>query len=541
MAVSLTEQYAHRKLVAAGTDSLWSESVAGTMTQITAGFTAGDIDTTDFLTLTEYSQKVIVLNGANKGVIEFVDTELVVPAMTTPPAVGDVLEDSSNNATGVVTSVNTAKTKIYVFPTSTVKFNGGSVTNLTGTMSPSTVSVTGTPLHGTDAPIYHSFDVYPDGNAHTVTADTKLYMACNYRGRLVLSGNPDDPFQWYMSRQLDYTDYFYSPNDAQSPVAGANADAGKVGDLIRALIPYHDDYLIFGCASTLWYMQGDPAAGGSLNQLDDKMGIYGSSAYTWDEHGNLWLLTSAGVCRVQVATGGLSIPENMTANRLPKFLDDIGANPSSYRVTMGYDRKRHGIIISVTTVATGVNDCFFYDTRTEGFFPEEYPKEDGIYSQYYYSAIDQQYTDLLVGTKDGYIMKWDDGAKNDDIGDSDTAILSEMVFPIQKLGENADQEGKLNSLTIVLSGGGDDGAFDDTDSVDYSIYVADDAETLMENIEDDATPLYTGTLTGPGRQFRIRDKARGAYLALKLNNSSSLQTWSVENVEGDVITVGRIN
>jgi hypothetical protein len=509
------------------------------MSQISLGGLT--IDTTDFLTLTEYSQKVIVLNGANKGVIEFVDTELTVPAMTTPPPVGAVLRDSSNGAQGVVTSVNTAKTKIYVFPISTTKFDGGNVVcDGPGTMSPDPVNVSGV-AHATTAPIYHRFDVYPNGGAHTIGTNTKLYLACIYRGRLVLSGNPNDPFQWYMSRQLDYTDYVYSPNDAQSPVAGANADAGKVGDLIRALIPYHDDYLIFGCASTLWYMQGDPAAGGSLNQLDDKMGIYGASAYTWDEFGNLWLLTSAGVCKVQVGKAGLSIPQNMTANRLPQFLDDIGANPESYRVTMGYDRKRHGICISVTQVANGTNQCYFYDTRTEGFFPETYPKEDGAYSMFYYSSVDPAYSDLLVGTKDGYIMKWDDAAKNDDIGSSETAILSHVVFPIQKMGENADQEGKLNSLTIVLSGGDTGGSFDDTDSVDYEIYVADDAETLVENIRDGATPLHSGTLTGPGRQFRIRKKSRGAYLALKIGNDTSSQTWSIENIEGDVVTVGRIN
>ena len=62
-----------------------------------------------------------------------------------------------------------------------------------------------------------------------------------------------------MSRQANIFDWLYSQADAQTPVAGSNADAGELGDTVKALIPYKDDYLIFGCSQTMWLLRGDPA------------------------------------------------------------------------------------------------------------------------------------------------------------------------------------------------------------------------------------------------------------------------------------------
>lgn len=514
------------------------------MTELSLG--GESVNTTDLVTLTEYAQKVIVLNGSNKGVVEFVNTKLTMSALTTAPNVGSVISGGTSGAKMLIDSVSADKTTIYGFTYNydSAQFAVSEVlTDADGNMNPSGPTTTAVSEART-TPLYHAFEVFPNAGAHSIITDgtnlADLYLGCAYRGRLVLSGNPGDPFQWYMSRQLDYTDYVYEPNNAQSPVAGANADAGKVGDIIRSLIPYHDDYLIFGCAGSLWYLQGDPAAGGSLNVLDDKQGAFGAFSHCWDEFGNLWILTTTGINRIQVGQG-LSLPQNMSATRLPKLLDGVILNPSDYRVTFGYDRKRHGIMISITKVTDGTNTCYWYDTRTEGFFPETYPKQSGAYSMYYYNSTDPADSDLLIGTRDGYISHWDDTATDDDAGDdSDVAINSYVVFPVAHLSEDADTEGKLMSLTVIMSGGASSGEFTDSDAVDYSIYVADDAETLIENIKDGDTPLHTGTLTGPGRMNRIRKKARGVYMAIKFNNDTSSQTWSIENVEGDVVKVGKV-
>jgi hypothetical protein len=111
------------------------------------------------------------------------------------------------------------------------------------------------------------------------------------------------------------------------------------------------------------------------------------------------------------------------------------------------------------------------------------------------------------------------------------------------LTEDNDKEGKLTSLTIELAGGaGANGSntFADTDGVSYDIHVADDAETVIEDILDGATPFTTGILTGTGRKARIRTRIRGAYLGLKMYNSTASETWAINKMFGEIKPAGLI-
>lgn len=207
---------------------------------------------------------------------------------------------------------------------------------------------------------------------------------------------------------------------------------------------------------------------------------------------------------------------------------------------MGYDIKRHGIVICITKLSDGSNSNYWYDLKLKAFFPEVYPDECGPYSLCYYAANDNDLADLLVGCKDGYIRKFDDSKKDDDVGPTDDAISSYAVWPIQHLAEDNDKEGRLTSLTIELTGGASGGTFSDTDGVSYDIHVADDAETLIEDIKDGATPFTTGTLSGTGRKARLRVKVRGAWLGLRLYNSTASETWAVNKIYADIKEVGRI-
>ena len=115
----------------------------------------------------------------------------------------------------------------------------------------------------------------------------KAYLGCLYRGRCTLSGDPEHPYQWYMSRQGNPWDFAYIANDAGSPVKGGDSDAGEIGDIVRTLISYKDDYLIHGCATSCWFVAGDPAEGGSINELDLTVGMFGANSWCFDGEGNL--------------------------------------------------------------------------------------------------------------------------------------------------------------------------------------------------------------------------------------------------------------
>ena len=530
-----------RRLVATGNDTVYYEDLdvaAGEMTELTT--TGEAIDTSDQLNIFEAFQKVFVVNGAKLYVADFVNTKIVdADGFTNKPARGDLVYQAGTDAAVMVVD--------YIHGTDTVMY--GYVISGTFEVTTAITSAVGgggnvifpSPAAPVSNPHWYAWTPYDNDTTTYGSMPAKAYLGCLYRGRNVLAGNPAYPHQWYMSKIGDPWNWVYASTDPLTAAAGNAADAGETGDIVRALIPYKDDYLIFGCASTIWVLTGDPAGGGKIDEVDLTVGMFGANSWCFDGDGNLYFWGTAGIYKTPL---GFRNIENLTEISLPDLISDEGADPSSHRITMAYDRKRHGILICITKLSDGDNSNYFYDLKLKGFFPEDYPNECGPYSLFYYAANNTNYTDLLVGCKDGYIRKFDDTAKDDNIGSGSTdPISSYVVWPIRHLTEDNDKEGKLTSLTIELAGGaGANGSntFPDTDAVSYDIHVGDDAETVIEDIRDGATPFTTGTLSGTGRKARIRTKIRGAYLAIRFYNSTATETWAVNRIFGEIKPAGKI-
>ena len=467
MSVDITNQHSYARLCAAGNDTFYLEDIdvsAGTLIELPTA--TNDIDTSDQLTVTAIFQKVFVANGSNLKVADFINTRLGHTALTTAHAHGDILTQATSDASMIVDYTNTAKTYTYGYtttgtwdftnaatgsgdgtaftPTSTairlthtalatVHAEGDTLTQATSSAEMvveatdaakthtwgrvttgifnTTNSVTGdgagtafTPTAtNIRPPVWYDWTVYPGGASGAMPE--YAYLVCGYRGRLCLSGNPLYPNQWFMSKVANPWDWLYGADDPMSAVAGNNADAGQCPDIVRSLISFHDDYLIFGCAHTIWILRGDPVAGGSLDNLSDTTGIFGSDSWCFDDARNLYFWGSGGIYKIESVTsdGGVI---NLTEMVLPNIINDEAADPSTHRITMGYDKKRHGIVVAITVLASGVNSNYFYSFKTQGFYSESYPEECGAYSLLYYNANDPAYADLLVGSKDGYIRKY---------------------------------------------------------------------------------------------------------------------------------------
>jgi len=545
MAVDITDQISVRRLVTVANGKVGYEDVAGSLVAITD---ADDLDTSDQLNMFEAFQKVIVVNGSILRVADFINTKLSTADIkpdddnNVAPIKGTILTGQTSGAKMIVdfcTAANGAACVYGYTKSGTFDEAAEVVTGTNATGDPTAVSFTlnALPAEASDMPHWYNYTTYNNDTSTYGELPAKAYLGCLYRGRAVLAGDPDHPHQWYMSRQANIWDYAYTANDAQSPVAGNNADAGECGDIIRCLIPYKDDYLVFGCATTIWVLRGDPASGGSLDELDLTVGIFGANSWCFDGDGNLYFWGTGGI---YVMPAGFGAIKSLTENALPNIVKDENVSPETHRITMGYDRKRRGVLTCITKLSDGTNSNYWFDLRTGGFFPESYPEECGPYSLFYYAANDQEYADLLIGSKDGYVRKFDSSAKDDDIGPSDQAINSYCVLPIQPLAPDGDHEGKLTSLTVTTAGGAAGGDFSDTDGVSYELHKGDDAETVLEDIVDGATALESGTLSGTGRKERIRKRVRGAYLGFKLSNSTADETWAIEAVAGNVEPAGKI-
>jgi len=578
--VSISDIISYKRLVTAGNDQIWWEDInvaAGTMRELAAA--TDDIDTSDQLVAFESYQKVFVFNGANLKIADFINVKLTHTTLATPHAKGDILTQSNGTtATMVVDYTNATKTATYGYvmsgtfnvvdaitssgdgtgftPTgingelthavlTTAHAAGNTLTQattgatmvveatdaekththgrITGGIFNTTKEVTGdgsgtafTPTAtNTKPPLWSDYVVHPGGSSGALPA--KAYLGCAWRGKIVLSGNPNAPNQWYMSRQGDPFDYAYVANDAGSPVAGGeNPDVpGQVGDIIRALIPFGKDYLLVGCATTIWAFSGDPAEGGSLNAIDETVGIFGANSWCLDGEDNLYFWGTGGIYMMQA---GLTVVNNLTRISLPDLIGDEAADPSTHRITMAYDRKRYGIVICVTKLSDGTNSNYFYSLNpvTKGFYPESYPEECGAYSLFYYDANSTGYRDLLVGCKDGYIRKFNPTAKSDDIGVTTEAISSHVTLgPLKLADENREA---------------------------YKVFVGRTAGTVAEKMVANTSPKVSGTFqaTGRPRGQTKKQKARGVFAAIRLENTTADQTMSFDRLVVKTVRKGRV-
>jgi len=536
--IELNDSTYSKHLVAIAGNKVFWEPSTGTLSEITAA--RNEVVTSNPLSAFSGYQKVFVANVSSLKILDFANIKLATSeigaAGVSAPQRSITLTGSASGAK-MLTDFCTAATgsaEVYGYLTHGSAFVSGDV--VTGGPN-NTVSFT-LITASTTAP--HCYDWTPQHNDTTNygSMPSKAKYGCIYRGRAVLAGNPDYPHQWYMSDVADVFRWDYRSNNPLSAIRGGNADAGQIGDIIKALIPLGDDYLIFGCANSIWQLSGDPAAGGSLNPVTEDTGIFGPKAWCLDDQKNLYFFGRNGLYKASIANG-MSIPVNISQLNLPNWIDDWALDDSTHRIVLSFDPVRRGIIISKTNLADGINENYWFDLKTNGFFKEEYPPHNGIFCSHFYNSTEPDYRGLLLGCKDGYIRYFNDSAKDDDVGTSSAVITSYVLLPVLQAGD-LDKEGKLNSLTVELAGGASSGVFGDTDCLDMFIYTADDAETLLEDVKDGASAIVSVHLTGTGRKSKLRYKISGHCIGIKLQNSTSNSTWAINRIYGNIIEGGNI-
>ena len=546
-----TDRTYTKRFVAIAGNELWYENDSNVMTKLTASASSGELDCTEPLDMFELDGKVFIVNGTRKKIYDPTNVKLSTTDLgANPPDHGTVLEGAGGAKMVVdyITNLDNGEAcLIYGQQITSVDFiNTETVTGTDDDDNAISFDLDAAPV---DPP--HWYDWTTSGNAagnDTTFGELseKAMIGCNYRGRATISGNSQFPHQWYMMRAGNPFDALYGGDDAQSAVAGNNADAGELGDTVRALIPWKDDYLIFGCVNTMWYLTGDPCSGGEINELDLTTGIYGAKAWCFDSDGNFYFQGTNGLYRSKLPNKPVCISEF----RLPKLMGDESINPTTHRITLHYDRLRAGIILAITTIADGTNSNYWYDLRVldeagiGGFFPEEYPEECAIYSGHYYEAQDPDYRKLIVGCNDGYLRFFDDTAKNDVLGDDTGQLIDAYVtFGPIAMSDNPKRTGKLTGLDCVLAGGGlSGGSQSDSDDVTYDMWIANSAAKILEQLSADTAPRIAGTFTAPGRRLGsiVRKKIKGMYAGIKLQNDTAAQTWAFEKLIADFKPSGRL-
>jgi hypothetical protein len=417
---NITGKKYKKRLVALADDSFHYEDIDSQPSDMIA-LASLVLDTSEPIDMVEAYQKIFIVNGSDKWVVDFSNTKVVgtVSGRITRGMI--LVGDGAGNAQMVVDFWTGSATDIfYGFNTTSAVFTNGDV--LSGqNKDGESVSITLT-ADGVlpDPPHYYEWTTYgditdptdPDYKGEMPSLSTIL---ARFRGRISLSGNSTVPHSWDMTRQDDPFDLLFLEEDAASAVLGANAAIGQIGDVVISEMPYNDDYLIFGCSNSIWILAGDPAGGGSLDPLNETTGIMGRDAWCKDGDGNTYFVGTDGIYRI---AKNLTSFDNLTMDKIPTIIKDLGLDADKQVVTMGYDGRQHGLVIGVTEREDGSNQNFWYDLRTGGFFPESYPNQMSLFGQFYYKADNAEYKRLMIGCNDGFIRTFDVTYKNDELNDT---------------------------------------------------------------------------------------------------------------------------
>jgi hypothetical protein len=339
---------------------------------------------------------------------------------------------------------------------------------------------------------------------------TGCTLVCTYRDRLVLAGSPAFPHVWFMARQGDPLDFDYGADadDGGRAVGGSSNDAGKIGEPIKALIAFSDDYLIFGCESSLWILRGDPAYGGSISNLSRIVGVVDKQAWCSGPNGEVLFLSRDGL--YMLAPGGGQYPQSISRDRIPKELQNVDSN--DFTVNMEYDPWFKGVHIYLTPTSATGQYHFWLDWESKSFWPFALPANYDAMSVYRYTSSSAEDSAVVVGCRDGYVRRYHDRAATDD----GTAITSYIFYGPFRLGRDDLDDGILDELAVStdLSSG----------DVDWSVHVASTAEGALK-----ATASKSGECNTAGANLLVRPRARGHFGAIKLANGD-VTPWALERL-----------
>lgn len=340
-------------------------------------------------------------------------------------------------------------------------------------------------------------------------------IGCLWRGRIVLSGLTDDSQNWFMSAVNDPGDWDYSPANTTptQAVAGNASDAGLVGDRVTALVPFSDDFLLIGGDHSIWIMNGDPADGGSIDNVSRSIGIVGPEAWCHHPDGSIFFVSYDGLHRMSPG----SQPVNMSLDRLPRSFGWL--NPLTRMVRLLWDIQRHGLHIFLSPIVERASIHLFWDERTDSFWVDQFPTAYGPSAVWTYDDDDPDKALPILGGYDGYLRFM--SSANDDDGEE---ITSRVNF--QPLVANPGDRLILRRMVLVTDSASDS-------DTEIRCYTGDTAEAAVEASKTNATPLFRTTVP-PGRPKNILQRAGAPAIALQVWHRASDAGWAFEELAIDL-------
>lgn len=354
--------------------------------------------------------------------------------------------------------------------------------------------------------------------AGTVPAGCRICVVWN--DRLILANQAGGGEQnIFASRQGLYTDWLVAQQDAQTAWAlNAVGTAGHVGQPVACLAPITSDLMMIGCDTQIYMMEGDPAAGGAVRLASPTVGIFGQHAWCVNEKGVIYFVGSGGFWRFHPKLAatfyGEQAMENLSDKKYPQFFQQL--NRASQNVIVEWDQDRRGCWIFASPGNGTQGTHLFWDERTEGFFPVQFPAAIGPSSAAVYDGDFAGQRGIMLGGNDGNLRLIDPTA----LGDDGTAITSVVTIGPKALGAGGPfDQGIISGMEFWL------GEFPANQvNLAWEMQVGNDAVTALAG----SNVGGSGTFTTTGRQQKTLTRSRGCYAVLELTSSTLGDGWTFE-------------
>lgn len=343
------------------------------------------------------------------------------------------------------------------------------------------------------------------------------------RDACLMTGDPDNPGVWYMCRKgsvaspIGFFDWDYAPDLARTDYTralaanNANSETGGIALPVSAATSWGDDYTLLAAEKEIWFIRGDPALAGELDQISGQMGIVDRAAICRTPDGGVVFLTYDGLYKLRRPP--LEEPIYISGN-LPNEL--LNVDPTETTVTMSYDSDLKLVMIFLTSNLTGATTHYRLNWETGYLWPMYMASDHNPFSVIYAVGFNA----AILGCRDGYLRHFQH-ANTDDDG---TQIDSAMLYGPIRLGADNALDGMVYEIQTVLDAQSGDAILD--------VYVADDPEAARRS-----SPRLARTITAGYGVIRPRLRGHTMFIGLR---SSSGSRWAIDRLTIKVRSLARL-
>lgn len=341
----------------------------------------------------------------------------------------------------------------------------------------------------------------------TVDRETSARQVLTAWGSLVFFDIEGDEINAYVSAIGDPLDLDVTSVEVGAAFAFNNSPRGRIGKPIIGAIASDRNTVVFGCVGAFWVVRGDPRFGGSIDPASSDHGLAGR-----------WAMCTGGVGADSTDAGGDAVvltPEGLgviVGDRLLQYsrshLTDVvqlGADYPLYAPIVVRDTQAHRIWVYLTAAGGSHDRHLCYDLRTGGPFPCRFSEDFGPTAACRYQG------ELLLGTRDGYVVRFSDAAGYD-YPSVETTIESYVALSPINEGGDADDTELLEMVTVMAR---------DSATVRWE-YVGG------LTIEDAYAGIVRAAGTAPAGRKNHLKRVRDTWIVVRLTDTS-IERWAFES------------